>query len=265
MRLPRSPLPFVLGIALVAISATRASADSILGWPQPSGPGTSITITYSYGNLFDGGFNTFLTPAEIRLATETALGLWARYVPLNFYEVPDAGPRPSDQPYSAVGAPEIRLGYHSGVVGQANGTPAHAFYPVRDGTTSGAGLEGDVHFANTTTGWPAGSRWGFADRGPLHMPFMGVLLHELGHAIGLPHLAGIAVMSAVQLYSFGSPEYARLFPTDIAAARAIYGAGVGSVHPLNAVPTPEPATLALVALGASLAAIHRRRSARRVR
>src|SRR5512132_1037266 len=131
MRVP-SRLPLLIGVLLLAGSASTASADPMLGWSQPAGRGSAVTLTYSYTNLFDGGFNTFLTPSEIRLAAETALGLWARYVPLNFYEVPDAGTAPSDQPYPGADAPQIRLGYHSGIFGQASGTPAHAFYPVRN-------------------------------------------------------------------------------------------------------------------------------------
>ena len=112
------------------------NADPIgLQWSQPHGKGTSVVITYSYANLFDGTF-LLITPRELRAATEEALGVWASFAPLHFVERPDSGPRVSDQPYAADGHPQIRFGQHD------FSEIAHGFYP------GAGGLSGDVHFAS---------------------------------------------------------------------------------------------------------------------
>jgi len=192
-------------------------------------------VTYSYGNLFDGGFNTLLTMDQIRGATEAALAVWASVVPINFLEVSDAGPTPSDVPYYAAGGPDIRLGYH------AMADTAHAFFP-----TQASGLAGDVHFNNTFT-WSYGFR-------PFEVDFVGAVVHELGHSLGIPHLFGVpAVMSGEIATAFSNPAAIHLYPADVAAAQRIYGVGMGSVTPTNGTaPVPEPATLVL--LTAALAA-----------
>ena len=88
--------------------------DSEYKWPQPGGLGTPVTITYSYSNLLDEGFNTTLTSEKIRLSIEEALGLWAQYVPLHFVEVADSGPLPTSSHtyYAAENHPDMRFGYH---------------------------------------------------------------------------------------------------------------------------------------------------------
>lgn len=81
-------------------------------WPQPNGLGTPVVITYSYSNLLDGGLGGKLTESELRAATEEALALWATYAPLEFREVSDTGPAPSDTSYAANNHPDIRIGHH---------------------------------------------------------------------------------------------------------------------------------------------------------
>ena len=207
------------------LAARSAAAEPITAqWPQPGGPGTPIYITYSYSNLLD---RTFLlaSPTELRAATQEALALWASYAPLNFVEVPDIGPAPSDEPYSAGTSAQIRIGHHVTM------DLAHAFYPG-DG-----GLDGDVHVA-TGIPWTVGEG---------HWNFLEAITHELGHSLGLTHILDVpAIMNpAYPSHRFAGLGSAFLFPADIRALQLIYGPGVGSVQPLNA--TPEPATFVLVA------------------
>jgi hypothetical protein len=201
-------------------------------------------VSYSYGNLFDGGFNTLLSFDQIRGATEAALALWASVVPINFSEVLDSGPRASDIQYPAAGVPDIRLGYHPDAVD----LKAHAFFPM-----SGGGLAGDAHFNNTAL-WSYGIF-------PFQVDFVGAVLHELGHSVGVQHIFGVpAIMSGEIFTSFGDPKRIFLYPADVAAVRQIYGAGTGSVRPLNGTePVPEPATIVLVTAAIAILAARGRR------
>ena len=223
-------------ILAVALHAATVAADPIgVQWPQPNGRGSPVFITYSYSNLADGSF-LLVTPGELRAATEEALSLWARYAPVDFVELADAGPPASDTPYSAANTPQIRIGYH--VMSEL----AHAYYPGDDG------LAGDVHLA-------AGVPWS-VDSG--HWNFLEAITHELGHSLGLAHvLDEPAIMNpSYPFHRFGGLGTAFLFESDIRSLQQIYGTGSGSVQSLN--PAPEPATVILV--GAGLAALVRGRA-----
>lgn len=226
--------------AAVMLGPSVVSAEPF-GWAQPDGPGSPVHISYSFSNLLDGGFNTSLTSVELREATVAALSIWARYAPLHFHEVSDSGPKAGDAPYDPGSHPDIRIGY----VADLRGEVAHAHLPGDDG----GGLAGDIHFGNDVSSFGARS-WGAASSGRWFVDFFSAILHEAGHAIGLQHSAdGSGIMGSVFLV-FGSMSDADLLPSDIAAIRALYGAGTGSVTPLaDPVVTPEPSSLILVASG----------------
>lgn len=223
-------LAFILATTAVLLDAHRASAESI-GWPQPDGPGSSVFLTYSFSNLFDAPFlRGVLSEQEVRTATAEAFRLWTSYVPLHFIERIDSGPPPSDLNYFAGDHPDIRIGAH------AIANPfvlAHGFLPIH---VSWSGLAGDIHFNSVSP-----FMWGLGDGFPV-VDFLEVMAHEIGHAIGVRHLyASQSIMSPLHGFHFGGLGTAFLFPPDVAAAQAIYGAGAGSVHPI-----PEPATAVLV-------------------
>jgi hypothetical protein len=208
-------------------------------WRADSGGGP-VTITYSYSNLLDGTF-LLISPTEIKAAAQEALSVWARYAPLHFVEIPDSGPAPSDVPYDPAGHPTIRIGHHE------TGDLAHAFVP--DGSPEA--LNGDVHLASGIP-WTVGNgRWDILE----------TLTHELGHALGLPHVTGVnAIMNPVAEDRFHGRGSAFLLPADIAAIRALYGKGPGRVQALETNPVPEPATLLVVASGLTLIAARRKRA-----
>lgn len=231
---------------LLGFQATASAGPVAFKWPQPGGLGTSVTLSYSYSNLLNGGI-IGLTPAEIVSDVEETFALWATYAPLHFVEVSDSGPAPSDNSYSAVGHPQLRLGHH-GPMGEL----AHAFYPSTDGTG------GDVHM---------GSNWDWSAPGF----FLEVFAHEIGHSLGLDHSEAFSrpvgrsggragpIMCAVCFHDFTNGAY--LYEDDVAGIRAAYGAGVGSVTPLRTAQVPEPSTLLLAGLVLAGMAGRRRLSA----
>lgn len=242
--------------AALLLGTSPASAEPF-GWPQPGGAGSPVHITYSFSNLLDGGFNTDLSSAELRDATVAALSIWSRYAPLHFREIVDSGPKPSETRYDAGMHPDIRIGYIPDIRGEVTGhTVAHAHLPSEDA----GGLGGDIHFGTDVSSLGARS-WGTASAGPCFVDFFSAILHEAGHAIGLPHSDdGRGVMGRVFLV-FRDMDGADLLPSDIAAIRALYGAGAGSVTSLDdPVITPEPASLVLLATG--LGYLLRRRATR---
>jgi matrixin len=221
---------------LVTVTPARAEP---FGWPQVQGVGTPVVLTYSFINLLDPAFQG-ISEAELRAATAQALGLWAQYSPLHFVERPDSGPAASDQNYFPDGHPDIRIGAHDEGVGEVL---AHAFPPV---PTDISGLSGDIHF-NSDSVLPWGIETGFPA-----IDFLEVMVHELGHALGLQHVMDVdAIMNPSHGFRFTNGSAFLLAP-DVDAIQAIYGAGVGSVAPIA-----EPSTFMLVFAGPVVALIRR--------
>lgn len=228
-------LPVLTG--LVSGTAWAGYYPMYASWPQPDGAGSEITITYSYSNLFDGHVvdttgQPFSTTV-MRSAFEQAFADYAAFLPIHFVEMTDAGPLPETGQYNPAGLADIRIG----VVPHINDANAYAYFPQN---TEINGLAGDVVFN--------GERFGY---GWSPVLLYAVAQHELGHSLGMGHY--IDAGPPADSTSLSHSEYTGpIFPLNsmmITALQHVYGAGVGSVTPLSAVPEPETYVMLIAGLG----------------
>jgi hypothetical protein len=198
-------------------TGANAFATNPYQWSQPDGPGTPFTVTYSFSNLLDGNLN--LPTDVIQDTIEEALSLWTNYIPVNFVEVADSGPPPSNADYPAQNHPEIRFGYQ--VIDGPSSTLAQAWFPFA------GGIAGDVHF-DISENWTLTPLSGGID-------LLEVAVHEVGHALGLGHETNgsSAIMNPFYSAAYSGPGTAFLYAEDISDIQAIYGAGTGSVLTLD--------------------------------
>jgi hypothetical protein len=212
-------------LAALLVPNVAAAEPIAVGWPAD--PRGEFLITYSYSNLLDGSF-LMIDRDHLRAATVEALSLWSGAAPLHFVEQPDSGPAASDQAYTDGDYPRVRIGHHP------ISDLAHTFQP---GVSDGRG--GDIHL-------DAGIPWTVGDG---HWNFLEALVHELGHALGLGHEEREPAMMNpfFPQARFAGLGTGFLLPADIRAVQQIYGAGRGSVQPLD--PVPESPTLLLVCAG----------------
>jgi hypothetical protein len=237
-------------------------------WAQPGACGTNfckgtpLEITYSYENMFDEALkmpNGQPLPANvIRESIEEALALWASVTPLSFREVEDDGLAywQGSTKFGQIRFRHILINGPDPVIGDPI-AKAQAWFP-----SGSSDQGGDVEFDHA-------DRWQVV--GTLKQPdILGAAIHEIGHALGLNHSL---VQQSNQFWSyqrynslgqvenyqtpkgnanmfwifnrFTGPGSGFLFQDDINGIRSIYGAGQGSVLPLNLV-IPEPASIALM-------------------
>ncbi len=228
---------------LISGSAWGGYYPMYASWDQPDGSGSEITLTYSYSNLFDGGIvsaaGQSLTADIMRSAFEQAFADYAAVLPINFVEVADHGPLPETGQYDPTGLADIRIG----VVPHVDDANAYAYFPQ---DTSTNGLAGDIVFNGQRFGLGWSQIW-----------FYAVAQHELGHSLGMGHYINedaLANMTANSAYT------GPILPLDnmmISALQNVYGAGIGSVTPLSAV--PEPGTWAFLLTGLAMLSFNRER------
>jgi Ca2+-binding RTX toxin-like protein len=150
-----------------------------------------------------------------------ALDTWATYTPLRFVLVADDG-----SPFNTTGAQQgdprfgdIRIGAYS--IDGRGGTLAEAYYPPPNGSTAA----GDV-FIDMSENWAPGNR----------VDLYTVVLHEVGHALGLSHSLTQSAVMATQY----NGRVTGLTAEDITAIQELYGVRTPAPEP-PAEPTPSPA------------------------
>jgi predicted Zn-dependent protease len=169
---------------------------------------TNVSVSYLPDGTSSEGYSSSLFAQLDAVAPRAtwqrefarALQTWANVTNLNFRFVSDSGAASgisgSAQGDSRFG--DIRLGAHN-----LAGPLAYAYYPSNWST-----LGGDITMASEKVFSVGSSR-----------DIYSVLLHEVGHAIGLDHSVSGTVM-----YAYITGVYSGLTADDIAGAQAIYGA-----------------------------------------
>jgi hypothetical protein len=169
---------------------------------------TNVSVSYlpdgtsseGYSSSLFSLLNAVAPTATWQREFARALQSWANVTNLNFHFVADSGAATgtsgSAQGDSRFG--DIRLGAHD-----LGGPLAYAYYPNSWSTRGG-----DITMATEKVFSVGSSR-----------DIYSVLLHEIGHAIGLDHSTSGSVM-----YAYITGVYSGLTADDIAGAQALYGA-----------------------------------------
>jgi hypothetical protein len=214
------------------IPAGTAGDATYCGTACPGLAGDSIQIEKSPS----GGFDTIsLTSLESYITA--AMNTWASAANISFVKVSDSGAAVNSESDDPPTTGEIRIG----VFAFSSGGGAVGYAPPPNGGTGAGDIIFDANSFYQNYQFPASAEGTSYSTTFAPNDFQSLLLHELGHAIGLAHPVQFDASCPVMEASgacFGKINRA-LNADDIAGAQFLYGAA----------PVPEPETWALMVAG----------------
>lgn len=196
-------------------------------WNAGAPLGTPVALTYSFMAERPVGVSWWETPdfrpfsAAERREVRRALATWSAVAGITFLEIPDSGT-----------GGDIRFGFHGFTEADVRESAAYTYYPQRNGETGTSEAQGGDVYINAL------NRGDNANYTPGHYGYL-VLVHEIGHALGLKHpFEGVERLPAaednsthtVMSYTVHRPYPQAPRPLDVTAIRALYGTRSGSLR-----------------------------------
>ncbi|WP_162273951.1 matrixin family metalloprotease [Mariniblastus fucicola] len=172
-------------------------------------------------SYYIGDAPTGITQAEFETTIENALEVWSDVIDVTFTE--------TSQPNEA-----DSIDFTSQVIDGSGGILAQAYFP--DDVNRGS-IAGDVQF-DSLDSWEIGNAEGYSATDLMH-----VAVHEIGHSLGLEHIAdddSVLAETVSPNESFGG-----LSQEDIDAAIALYAPAVIEDDPVVDLPAEETDTTPL--------------------